>query len=160
MNFSRSLYEPAISILASTPRTDCSVSPRSVIRPHDHLATITAARGICFYAGSGTKVSHLGIRNTRVITLVIPPNAHCATRKGARHINGRLVHHRHAVAQHVHRAALGACRNDLACAFYKGITGGLKHDLPAFKGGSCRLDQTAVFQGTGKNTHRIALQRA
>ena len=134
--------------------------PSRVIRPDNRRATIAADGGVGLDRCHWTEVSNSGIGYIRVLALVVATHTYCATAMLARRIDRRLVSQCYAVAQHVHRAALGAASNDLALPLDIGISRCPEHNPAAFQRGGAGLDQAAVFEGAGKDAHGVALERA
>ena len=88
---SRGFNKTTITALLTTLGRDASISPCSVIRPDNHLATISATGGICLDRSQWTKVAVLRVGNVGVLALVVTAHSHCATALLTGYIDRGLV---------------------------------------------------------------------
>ena len=75
----RNLDESAITAICATARGDIAVEASCVIRPHDHLATITALHRICLDGHIWTEISTPGILNDRIISVTVAADEHASS---------------------------------------------------------------------------------
>ena len=159
MLLARGFNKSAITRGRTPPSRNTPVSPCRVVRPDNHLATISIGNCIGLDRSLRTKVGDRGILQIRVLALIVTAYPHRATTLLTRGIDRRLIGQRHPIAQHIDIAAFGACGSNRACALNVGVATGLQHHPAAFQRGSGRLNQAAVPERAGKNADCIAFER-
>ena len=133
-----------------------------VVCPHNDPPAIAGVRRVGLDGRFRAEVGNVGILNVGVAALVVTAHPHITAPARTRDIYGRIIHQRHAVAQHIHVAALAHStrRVDLPLPFHIRITHRAQHDFAAFHVGTHRLNHATVAQRARKNTNGIAFERA
>ena len=129
-----------------------------VVRPDDDASTVAVASGIGAQGRFWSQERLLGIQDVGIPALEITADPDAATGVVARRVDGGLVRHGHAAAQHIHLAAACARGVDAARSVDVGVSGSPEHHRAPLQRGRRGPDVTAVAKGAGKYADRVALQ--
>ena len=161
--FAGYLHQTAVAPIGAALCTDGAVAPGLPIGPHNHRTAVAVVQRVGFQRGIGAKKGFLSVWHIGLFALKPATHPNFAAAALAAHVNQRVVCHRHAIAQHVDRAAFGpgciAPRQHLGVAIHAGITGGTQHHFAALHVGGNGLNQATVFERAGKNADRVAFER-
>ena len=105
----RGFDKPAVTAVYPTSGRNTAISPGRLVSPHDHLAAVALAKGICLDVRLWPKIGVLGIRHIGVFALVVTAHQHRTAAGGARCVDAGLVAYPNVGAQHLDAAALPLC---------------------------------------------------